>query len=234
MIGPTIYTSGRILDGDPPVFPVCERHDTDGRGSPPSRRRSDRRGSGLRQGIQQPVDGCASGGGCNGPRPQPWRCSATCRGRRDGPWPCKTALQAGLDVVAHGEEFFFTFFYGDVERQLDQRVEPKSTRADPEAVRLTKAAGTAVTPNLSFVFMTRIQLDDPTNVFDDPESQFLVPPFSTCGGSRVRRADRISTDSIDVNGPIPVLQRLTVALSDAGVPLLLGTDASTPGLFPWK
>ena len=61
-----------------------------------------------------------------------------------------------------------TYFYSDVDSLLDRGDVPFPDETGiPEAVRMTKAAGTAVTPNLSFVAMTRRQLDDIEAVLAD-------------------------------------------------------------------
>jgi hypothetical protein len=141
---------------------------------------------------------------------------------------------AGLDVIAHGEELFFTFFYDQVEAQLDRGLVPAiDERRIPEAVGLTHQAGVAVIPNLSFVAMTRAQLDDFPAVLRHPEVRFLHPsvvnlwkeqnPTTRRDLERFNRRERAKYG---------FLRRLTSALSVAGVPLLLGTDATAPGLFP--
>jgi len=235
VIGPTIYTTGRILDGDPPINPGV---------SVPIRTAQDARTT-VRDQIEAGVDFVKVYNNLSTAAVGAAVASAHRRGvavfghvpRAEGrSLALQAALEAGLDVVAHGEEYFFTFFYDDVERQLDKGEVPKVDEGRiPEAVRLTKAAGVAVTPNLSFVSMTRAQLDDLKSVLDDPEIRFLDPDVL----SMWKRRNPTTRSDLDRFGrretaKYAFLQRLTLALSDAGVPLLLGTDASTPGLFPGK
>jgi imidazolonepropionase-like amidohydrolase len=92
-----------------------------------------------------------------------------------------------------------------------------------------------VIPNLSFVAMTRAQLDDFPGVLADREARFLHPVIRDMWAqqSPTRRADRARFD-LRERGKAAVLKSLTLALSHAGVPLLLGTDAATPGMYPGK
>jgi hypothetical protein len=148
------------------------------------------------------------------------------------PW----ALAAGLDVIAHAEEVFFTILYRDVESQLDRQLVP-SVDQDlmTEAVRLIQEHGVTVIPNLSFVTMTRTQLNDVEQLWTTPEAQFLHPAVQAMWRQQnpTRRADLKRFD-LRERGKQAVVRRLTRALNEAGVPLLLGTDASAPGMFPGK
>ncbi len=139
-------------------------------------------------------------------------------------------------MFVHGEEYFFTYFYGDVDSHLDRGEVPfvEETRI-PDAVRMTRAAGVAVTPNLSFVAMTRRQLDDMDAVLADPEVRYLHPNVLSRWESHnpTRRADLDQFNKSE-QAKYPFLRRLTKELNDAGVLLLLGTDASVSGLFPGK
>jgi adenine deaminase len=102
-----------------------------------------------------------------------------------------------------------------------------------ESVRLVQEAGVAVIPNLSFVAMTRAQLDDVNALMEDPEARFLTPAVRDMWAQQnpTRRRDLARFD-LRERGKSAVLKTLTRALSEAGVPLLLGTDASAPGMFP--
>jgi len=148
----------------------------------------------------------------------------------------EVALAAGLDVVVHAEEVFFTLLYQDVEGQLDRGAVP-TVGADrvAEAVRLIREHGVAVVPNLSFVAMTRAQLDDLEQVWADPERRYLHPSVFDLwrGQSPTRRSDLARFD-LRERGKRIVLRDLTRVLQEAGVPLLSGTDASAPGMFPGK
>lgn len=90
-------------------------------------------------------------------------------------------------------------------------------------------------PNLSFVAMTRRQLDDIEVVLADPETRYLHPDVLAMWQAQnfTRRSDLERFDRRE-RAKYPFLKKLTKALNDAGVPLLLGTDASAPALFPGR
>jgi hypothetical protein len=104
-----------------------------------------------------------------------------------------------------------------------------------EAVRLIRANGVGLIPNLSFVAMTRAQLDDVQRLWTDPEAQFLHPTILNLWKTQnpTSRPDLRQFD-LRERGKQVVVRQLTLALNDAGVPLFLGTDASAPGMFPGK
>jgi imidazolonepropionase-like amidohydrolase len=235
VLGPRILTSGRIIDGEPPIFAgvstVVETPEA------------------ARQVVEAQV-----GAGVdfikvyNNLRTDALRAVVTAAHSRGVPvWGHipridgrGTALQiattAGMDVIAHGEELFFTILYRDIEQQLDQRIVPIVDAAlIAESVRLVRQAGTAVIPNLSFVVMTRAQLDDINGVRADREAHFLTQAVSEMWEQQnpTRRRDLPRFD-LREHGKAAVLRTLTGALSEAGVPLLLGTDASAPGMYPGK
>jgi imidazolonepropionase-like amidohydrolase len=233
LLGPTIYTSGRILDGAPPIYAsvstVVE--------TPEEAKRA--------------VDAQCAGGVdlvkvYNNLGAEELRAvtrSAHAHGvtvwghvpRIDGrSTALQRALDAGLDVIAHGEEVFFTFLYRDVEAQLDRGMVPTVGRDRiDEAVRLIREHGVAVIPNLSFVAMTRAQLDDAKAVWADPEARYLHPAVLETWRQQnpTTRADLPRFD-LRERGKRIVLRELTRELAAAGVPLMLGTDASAPGMFP--
>lgn len=233
ILGPTIYTTGRILDGDPPINPgVSTRVRTPEDAS-----------TAVASQVEAGVDFIKV---YNNLSEEPLRAAINTAHERGvavfGHIPrvggraqaLQAALSAGLDVIAHGEEYFFTFFYDDVETQLDkERVPTLAEHRIPEAVRLTREAGAAVTPNLSFVAMTRAQLDDVALVVGDREARFLHPDVLDMWRRQNPTTRRdIGRFELRERAKYGFLQRLTLALSEADVPLLLGTDASAPGLFP--
>lgn len=233
--GPTVLTSGRILDGNPPINPGV----SDAIRTPEEARAV------VAQQAAAGVDFIKVYNNLLGGALRAAIESAHGRGvavlghipRADGrAVALQNALDAGLDVIAHGEEYFFTFFYRDVEPQLDSgRVPAVDETTVPEAVRLTKAAGAAVIPNLSFIAMTRSQLDDIDQVLGDPEARFLTPAVRDAW-RRQNPTTRPDLDRFDrrEQAKYPFVQKLVRALHAGGVPLLLGTDASAPGLFPGK
>ncbi|MGH7508511.1 MAG: amidohydrolase family protein [Gemmatimonadales bacterium] len=235
LLGPTILTSGRILDGSSPVFAgvstVIETPEE------ASRVVEDQIDAGvdfikvynnLRADALRAVVKTAHSRGVS-----VWGHIPRIDGRHTA---LQSALAAGLDVIAHGEELFFTFLHRDVERQLDRGLVPVASSAMiGESARLVQEAGVAVIPNLSFVAMTRAQLDDINRLMKDPEARFLTPAVRDMWAQQnpTQRRDLPRFD-LRERGKAAVLKTVTRALNEAGVPLLLGTDAAAPGMYPGK
>lgn len=232
-LGPTLYTTGPILDGSPPVFGGVSTVAT----TPEEARRAV---------AEQHTAGYDFIKVYNNLMPDVLTAAVEAAHERGmavlGHIPRKAdrsealqrALDAGLDVIAHGEEYFFTYFYADVDSLLSLgKVPYLDERRIPSAVRMTKTAGATVIPNLSFVAMTRRLLDDLDEVLADPEARYLHPDVRTMWEeqSPTRRNDLEQFDRRE-RAKYEFLKHLTVALHDAGVPLLLGTDASAPGMYP--
>lgn len=235
LLGPTILTSGRIIDGAPPIFAgvsaVVETPTEASRvveaqidaGVDVVKVYNNLRADALRAVVRTAHRRNVS----------VWGHIPRIDGREAA---LQSALAAGLDVIAHGEEVFFTFLHGDVEAHLDRGIAPvvPSAMID-ESVRLVREAGAAVIPTLSFVAMTRAQLDDIDAVMNDPEARFLPPTVREMWEEQnpTQRRDLPRFD-LRERGKAAVVKTLTRALNEAGVPLLLGTDASAPGMYPGK
>jgi len=232
-LGPTLYTTGPILDGSPPLFAGVSTVVT----TPEQARRAV---------AEQHEGGYDLIKVYNNLTPDVLTAAVEAAHERGmvvaGHIPRKAgragalqgALEAGQDVIAHGEEYFFTYFYAGVDSLLDQGEVPYPDEGGiSDAVRMTREAGTAVIPNLSFVAMTRHQLDDLEGVLTDPEARYLHPDVRAMWKEQnpTRRADLERFDRRE-RAKHRFLQRLTKALSEADVPLLLGTDASAPGMYP--
>ncbi len=127
----------------------------------------------------------------------------------------ENALAQGQVMIAHGEEYYKTYFQNtpDVARILG-------------AVELTRRSGTYVTPNLSF-FAALTELTSDPKVLDkmlaQPNGEFLPPDIrgNWLSARPAKSSDRFVPE-------LAVLRKLTLALAQAGVPLLAGTD--TPAL----
>jgi imidazolonepropionase-like amidohydrolase len=235
MVGPTVYSSGRILDGDPPIFAgvstvvrnpeaarrVVASQITDGVDL--IKVYNNLRTDELRAAVQAAHDQGVT----------VWGHIPRIQGRDSA---LQKALAAGLDVIVHGEELFFTLLHRDVESQLDRGTAPRvDSTLIVESIRLVRESGAAVIPNLSFGVMTRAQLDDLAGVWDDPEARFLHPSILDMWREQnPTNRDQLERFSLREQGKTITVRELTRRLHDAGVPLLLGTDASAPGMFPGK
>lgn len=233
VLGPRVYTTGRMLDGDPPIFRGVSVVVT----TPEEARRAvaEQHGAG--------VDFVKV---YNNLGPEEHRAAAEeahRRGlavlghvpRRPGrPRALQAALAARQDMIAHAEELFFTYFYADTDALLDEGRPPRPDAARiPEAVRMVREGGAAVTANLSFSAMLLRQLDDLDAVFADEEFSYLHPSVAAMWreGNPTRRRD-LARFSLRERAKYPFLQQLVRALAAGGVTILLGTDSSAPGMFP--
>jgi hypothetical protein len=134
---------------------------------------------------------------------------------------------AGQMMVAHTEEYLYTVFF---KPGADLVTEPTPTTAQiPAAIAFTKASGAYVTADLNTFATVAAQwgkpgaaeayLRDPQVRYLDPDDRlrWLVDNYSGRKGSVTRLAE--------------FLKVFTKAMSDAGVPLITGTDTPTiPGL----
>jgi imidazolonepropionase-like amidohydrolase len=233
--GPNVYTTGRILDGNPAIFPRVSTVVS----TPEEARRA------VEEQYRAGVDFIKVYNNLTSDLLRAVVEAAHQRGlavighvpRRDGrPQALQIALMAGQDMVAHGEEFFFTYFYGDADSLVARNQPPQPDRSKiPSVVRLVRESGTAVTPNLSFVAMTRRQLDELDAVLSDSEARYLHPNVLAMWREQnpARRPDQASF-SLRERAKYAFLKDFIPALQAGGVLLLLGTDSSVAGMFPGK
>jgi hypothetical protein len=121
-------------------------------------------------------------------------------------------------MIAHGEEYYKTYFADRPDESLI-----------PSAVEITRRAGAYVTPNLSFFHALTARTADPAvgNVqLSAPEVAFIPPDI------RANWLPRTDKGSDRFVAELGLIRKLTLALSQAGVPLLTGTDTPLPGLVP--
>ena len=128
-------------------------------------------------------------------------------------------LENGMRLVAHGEEFIYTFFANRPDRR----------RIDA-ATELVLSSGAYVLPNLSAYEIIAKQWGKPDVVdtfLERSDAQFQHPAHRRTWLQR-RYANR--TGSIDDR--LEFLRTMTKAFADAGVPLLAGTDSpGIPGMY---
>lgn len=231
--GPRIITSGPLIDGDPPIWDppgtTVVRTEAEGRSAVREQARQgyqliktyNQLDPGVLRAIvdEARVHGLAVVGHI--PR-NPDRATAL-----------QKALDAGMAMIAHAEEIFFTYLGG----ASDAALRSGSPAADPEriqaAAEMVAEAGAAVTPTLSFIAMTDRMLDDLDAVLDHPESTYLSAGVREMWeqANPTRRPD---LDAFSAREAVkwPAMRALTLELHRRGVPLLLGTDASAPGMHP--
>ena len=235
VVGPNVYTTGRILDGNPAIFPRVSTVVS----TPAEAKRAveDQYRAGvdfikvynnLTSDVLRAIVEAAHQHGLAVVGHVP---------RRDGrPQALQIALAAGQDMIAHGEEFFFTHFYGDADSLVNRGLPPQPDRSElPSVVRMVRESGAAVIPNLSFVAMTRRQLDGLDAVLSDKEARYLHPTVMAMWREQnpTRRPD-LMRFSLREHAKYSFLKDLIPALQSGGVLLLLGTDSSVAGMFPGK
>ena len=131
-------------------------------------------------------------------------------------------------LVAHAEEFFYTFFTPPGVEETDTPPDPSRIAS---AVALATRHDVAVTADVGTYAAIAHQIGRPdvvTSYLVRPESSYLSPN------------DRVAWQTSDyVNktatlGPkLAFMRRLVKAMADAGVELVAGTDAPTvPGMLP--
>ena len=135
---------------------------------------------------------------------------------------------AGQPMVAHTEEYFYTVFFPagvDVGTQA-----PKPDQI-PAAIAFTKRYGAYVTADLNTYATIARQWGKPevvTEYLKAPEVRYL-DPYDRVAWRTSDYAERKG----NLDDRVAFLKVFTKALSDAGVPLITGTDApAIPGLAP--
>lgn len=124
----------------------------------------------------------------------------------------KGLLNSGQVMIAHDEEYLYTFFDNAAN---DSKIE--------EAVLMTKNAGAYVTPNLCTYETIARQWGNPfemKRMVEVPEMKYVSPKWRD---NFWKQFDFVSRPG-SINNQYAFLKRLTKAFHDGSVPLLLGTD----------
>ncbi len=150
-------------------------------------------------------------------------------------YPAEYSLAHGLDVVAHAEELYFTYFGGPRDSQLDEfdaSHVPDLSLAEG-IVDLMLEHEVALIPNLIFTFNTMQLWNDEEAVFAAPEMAYLHPALAAAwrSGSPARR-DRIRKRMLRERIKYSLIHELTRRAHEAGVMIVTGSDAPLPGLHP--
>jgi imidazolonepropionase-like amidohydrolase len=231
-LGPSIVTSGPLIDGDPPIWDppgtTVVTSPAEARAAVASQEEA---GYDLVK-IYNNVDPASLAAAVEEAEAHGLVVVGHIPRNPDRSTALQKALDAGLAMIAHGEEIFFTYLggAGDASGGPLQPVDPARIRA---AAQLVADAGAAVTPTLSFIAMTRRMLEDLESVLEHPESRFLSTDVrETWREHNPTRRDDLDRFAAREAIKMPAVRTLTLELQRAGVLLLLGTDASAPGMYP--
>jgi hypothetical protein len=140
----------------------------------------------------------------------------------------ESQLAQGQVLVAHAEEFFYTFFTPPHVEETD--TPPEESRI-PSAIALAKKYGATVTADLATYAAIAHQIQRP-----DVVASFLARPEA----SDLSPGDRLAwqnsgyvAKTAKLAPKLAFLRRLVKAMAGAGVELVTGTDApAVPGMLP--
>jgi imidazolonepropionase-like amidohydrolase len=137
-------------------------------------------------------------------------------------------LAAGQVLIAHAEEFFYTYF---TPAGVEESDTPPDASRIPAAVALAKKYHAAVTADIATYAAIAHQIQRP-----DVVAAFLASPQSTLLSPSDRFAWRNSSyvgKTAKLEAKLAFLRKLMKAMADGGVELVTGTDApAVPGLLP--
>ena len=157
------------------------------------------------------------------------------RGSGEDRFDAEDSLSGGLNMVAHAEEFFFTYFEGPRSTEnMDRSYRPDYGKI-PRLVNLLKQSDVAVTPHLIGSYSDFVQWEGRDTIWSDPEMSYFHPDLErSWRGSTVHNRDNQENFIFREQIKYTLLQELTRQFNDAGVLLLLGSDSITPGNFSGK
>ena len=139
-----------------------------------------------------------------------------------------TALDAGQTMIAHAEEYLYGWFGY---RTITSR-EQANALVDTAAM-LTAKAGTWVTPSLRVFGSIPAQRENLDSVLNTPEMKRLPDALKFDWKPDRNQYLNIPLSTLEsFRSQYTLLQRLTLALHKAGVPLLMGTDALATAAVP--
>lgn len=146
-----------------------------------------------------------------------------------------TALSSGHDAVAHSEELFFTYFGGPRSTEDMERDYQPDLDKLPALIEVLKDNNVALMPDLCFTFGNLLMWDSLDHVWGDSEFPYLHPnTASMWKGGNINRRSEIENFILRGQWKYNLLQTLTLEFQKAGILQVIGTDASLPGLFPGK
>jgi imidazolonepropionase-like amidohydrolase len=217
-IGPTLYTSGPLLDGRPPIFAAV----SEAAGSAEEARAVVRRQAAAGYDFIKLYN-----------RLTPDAFAAAVRAARElgiavgGHIPesvqIESALAAGIALIAHGSAY------------LDWETDSAGRHLDGATLlrraSLTASAGTTVIPNIAYAAAFAAALADTGAAFRHPEARYVDP--SVLAAWRRTPPSMLLRWNTPPSSSYPALQQLTRALDSVGVRIVVGSDfPAMPGLFP--
>lgn len=150
-------------------------------------------------------------------------------------FPVEYSLSHGLDVVAHAEEFYFAYFGGPRDQELnafDGSALPDISKAQA-VIDLMAQNEVALIPNLIFSFTIMKFWEDEDATLADPELGYWHPSlrddWRQANGARRTRIDkRMLRERIKYG----FVHEFTRRAHEAGVLIATGTDAPVQGVIP--
>ncbi len=138
----------------------------------------------------------------------------------------EATLKAG-QPIAHAEEFIYTFFNDTAD--IDE-IKLDESRIS-QAAALTRASGIWVTPTLVTYDHIVQQADDLNAFLSKPELKYIAPPLRERFSPENNRYKRTfnSNQIPKLKQVLAFQKKLVRALHEAGVPILVGTDAPDVG-----
>lgn len=228
-LGPNIYTTDRILDGDPAIATGAHSVDTEDEARRIVRELSANGFDFVKiyNNVSQPVfDAIVEEARLQG---------LPVIGHIPRSFDPLTALGSGQNAVAHTEELFFTYFGGPRSTEnMAKSYEPDLGKL-PALIEVLQDNNVAIMPDLCFTFGNLLMWDSLDHLWGDPEFPFLHPATASMWkGGNINRRSNIENFILRGQWKYDLLQRLTSEFQKAGILQVIGTDASLPGLFPGK
>jgi imidazolonepropionase-like amidohydrolase len=140
----------------------------------------------------------------------------------------ESQLAQGQVLVAHAEEFFYTYFTPAGKEETDA---PPDESRIPDAVKLARKYHAAVTADLATYAAIAHQIGHP---------EFIAAALARPEAAMLSPNDRLAWlrssyvgKSAHLEGKLAFLRKLVKAMADADVELVAGTDApAVPGMLP--
>jgi Amidohydrolase family len=152
-----------------------------------------------------------------------------------GHTPSNLGIDAVLDghqaLIVHAEEYLYSYF----QFHRDLPTDPAEIdRMVKEVAAKTKRAGTFVSPTLYVFHQIISQIADIDAILERPEMHYM--PLESTSSWRPPDNPYVKRWPLDkilkLSAQFLVMQKLTRALRDLGVPLLVGTDDLVPSVIP--